>query len=152
MQLLKMRGIAAVSCGVLMTVFVLSGCGGDSGPELGTVKGKVTSGGQPLANATVTFVPAGQKGTTASGQTGADGTYELAYSLSRKGCEPGSYSVTITTASEDEDGNVTEEKVPAKYNASTELKAEVKSGSNTLDFALEAGSPAAKPAKAAKEE
>ena len=140
MQLLKLGKVIAASSCILMMVFVLAGCGGgDSGPELADVTGKVTLGGQPLANATVTFIPSGGDGTTASGTTGAEGDYELDYSLSKKGCQPGSYTVRITTAVEDDDGNLSEEKVPAKYNAETELKAEVKSGSNTVDFALESG-------------
>jgi hypothetical protein len=77
------------------------------------------------------------------GETDPQGRYELRHSRSRKGALVGSHKVRITTAieRENERGKIVRarERVPAKYNANTELVREVKSGSNTIDFALDSG-------------
>jgi hypothetical protein len=52
----------------------LVGCG-PSGPQLAQVKGKVTYRGQPLAGATVNFLP--EQGQLATGITDSSGEYKL---------------------------------------------------------------------------
>jgi len=117
------------------------GCGGY--PNLGRVSGKVTLGGQPLADAVVTFSPAAS-GSPSSGKTDSSGSYVLLYARGVRGAEAGEHSVTISTfsaANPDADPPVAEvpEKVPFKYRKPGELKATVKKGSQTIDFPLEPG-------------
>lgn len=132
----------------------LCGCSGSSGPELGKVSGTVRLDGQPLANASVRFTP--EKGAPSIGITDDQGNYELQYSSSRNGALVGNHIVRISThrhAGEDDDGNKTPavpEKVPAEYNVNAaqnpEMKREVKSGSNAIDFDLKAGGSVVQPA------
>lgn len=133
--------------GALKSLSILSllslacyGCGG-SGAKLGKVTGKVTLGGQPLADALVTFSPTG--GSPSAGRTAGDGTYTLIYSKRINGAVVGEHTVTISTyqpAMEDPPTPAVPEKVPFKYREEeSPQKVTVKSGSNTLDFSLEAG-------------
>ena len=46
--------------------------------------------------------------------------------------KPGKHTVTITTATEE----APEETLPAKYNTQTELSADVRDDSNTINFEL----------------
>ena len=128
---------------VLCAAFLLSaGCGG-SGPPLGKVTGQVTLDGQPLDRALVQFAPdAGGRGSFAT--TDEEGRYELIFTADSKGAVVGKHTVTITTASEEEYNEDTdettparEEILPARYHENTELTADVKSGGNTIDFPLE---------------
>jgi hypothetical protein len=48
---------------VLSLIFILSGCGGASGPKLTHVSGKVTLGGAPVPYGSIEFVPDQTKGT-----------------------------------------------------------------------------------------
>jgi len=128
----------------LVLLWALVGCGGggSDNPDLGSVTGTVTLDGKPLPNATVEFTPTGgEGGRPAVAVTDDDGEYELEYTPGNYGATPGSYQVVITTATTttDAEGNDVDvpEKLPAKYNANTELKAEVKAGSNKFDFALD---------------
>jgi hypothetical protein len=118
----------------------LGGCGG-SGAKLSKVTGKVTLGGQPLADALVTFSPSG--GSPSAARTGPDGTYTLIYSKGINGAVVGEHTVTISTfqpAMEDPPTPAVPEKVPFKYREEENpQKVTVKSGSNNLDFSLEAG-------------
>ena len=124
------------SCWLLaMGMLICSGCGGDSGPELFDVTGTVTLNGKPLPNAEVTFQP--KEGAPSFARTDDEGKYELKYSRDRYGALPGSHEVSITTAAEDDDGNVADELLPAKYNIDTELTANVTDEGNPIDFQLE---------------
>lgn len=122
------------------SVALLLGCGGGEGPELGSVEGTVTLDGDPLPNATVTFTPR-DGGRLSIGITDDDGHYELKHTPSRDGALIGKHRVTITTASSKTgaDGNDIEipEKLPANYNAETELERDVEAGSNEFDFELD---------------
>ena len=123
---------------ILVTCSVLW-CGGCS--DLANVTGKVTLDGAPLPNALVTFTPA--EGRASTGQTDQDGKYELSYTFDRLGAEVGSHTVRITSAASAESEAGPVETLPARYNADTELKAELKSGLNEVDFDLESGGPVA---------
>ena len=144
----------------LVTFFV--GCGGDSGPPLGTVTGKVTLYGKPYPKAIVTFSPEGG-GPAATSTTDENGDYEL-WSTGKKGAAVGNHLVSVVTISEpvstapvaatssDDPAYAAQssgggaaaykakkeekEKIPAKYNVSSDLKKEVKSGSNKIDLDL----------------
>ncbi len=126
-----------------------SGCGGSDGdqPDLGLVKGVVTFEGQPLSGASVTFMPV--SGRPAMAKTDDAGYYELIYIRNTPGCKTGLNKVVITSVSEEEDEMEAEgddalvtdagpakEKVPAKYNAETELEVDVQPGENAFDFDL----------------
>lgn len=128
--------VLRVSAAVLVLA-VIGGCsGGDDGkfkvPPLGTVKGTITLDGKPLADASVDFVPATARAST--GRTGIDGVYTLTYDESNKGAAVGEHVVKIRTKVE---AGPSPELVLAKYNERSELKATVKAGDNTLDFALQ---------------
>jgi len=116
----------------------IAGCGSDS--DLASVKGKVTLSGQPLEDAIVEFQPMSADGSSSSGRTDADGRYELMYTFDTPGVMPGQHVVTIRTTGTffDDDGNEIEreERVPAKYNTSTDLKRTVEPGSNTINLEL----------------
>jgi hypothetical protein len=133
-----------------LVLVLLAGCGGGDGDDLPreAVSGKVALDGQPLAEGAIQFLPEGgpdAKGPTVSGGAVIKGG---AYDISRaKGLTPGKYKVAITSAAP-ADAPAADaapgpapkpaaEKIPAKYNASSTLTAEVKSGGgNTFDFDL----------------
>jgi hypothetical protein len=124
--------------GTLLLIGAMVGCGNS---DLGSVEGTVRLNGQPLENARVTFTPVAG-GRPAAGKTDNQGRYELIFSRDDKGALIGEHAVSISTFSEHlaDDGETTEvvpEKVPARYNTNTELKAKVEGGANTLDFDLE---------------
>jgi hypothetical protein len=120
--------LAAVVC-------ALVGCDQGDLPDLAPVYGVVTLDGKPLANKQIIFAPA--KGRPSLGATDEDGAYELSYTAQIKGAIIGQHVVTITTPLP-EDGSLKDykETVPAKYNVKTELKADVTSGRNKLNFDL----------------
>lgn len=82
--------------GSLLTAWALGGCSGD-GRGLVTVQGQLTTQGQPLGNATVTFIPQeGTAGPGAVGQTDAAGRFSLIGSRrGARGCLPGDYRVRV---------------------------------------------------------
>ncbi len=121
----------------LVLMLSIAGCSGSSGdvPDLATVSGTVTMGGEPLSGASVEFESA--SGQVASGTTDASGRYELAYSGDAKGAEVGENTVRITTVLDFPAPADYQDPIPAKYNESSELKVTVEPGENTHDFALE---------------
>jgi hypothetical protein len=130
----------------IVVTCVLSGCG----PEYATVTGRVTLDGEPLPNATVSFMPEDEGGHPSFGRTEADGSYSLQETHRLDGALPGKYTVRITTYVE---GNpdvappipTVPERVPAKYNIETVLTEEVKPGENVLDFPLDSNGKIVQP-------
>jgi hypothetical protein len=128
-------------------LFAVVGCSGRPRNVARKVSGKVALGGQPLANALVTFTPA--NGSPSFGRTDAEGNYNLIWSSQRgrpiEGAQIGEHTVTITTFQFGDPTAKTPradvpEKVPYKYRVeSGQLTATVKPGANVVDFALEAG-------------
>jgi hypothetical protein len=112
----------------------LSGCGSADG--LGFVTGVVKMDGKPLANASVEFTPIDGKGLTSYGRTDKDGYYYMMASRTAEGSAVGRNRVKISTYEVIDNSRSIPETVPTKYNTSSELEAEVKSGSNTFDFDL----------------
>lgn len=115
----------------------IGGCGGSS--HLGPVMGTVSLDGKPLANAIVSFQPS--SGRRSEAITDSSGQYQLSYTADEQGALIGSHTVIISTAKQDwsEEQKVfitMPEQVPAKFNAKSELTAEVQPGSNTLNFEL----------------
>ncbi|QDT55260.1 hypothetical protein Pan44_33030 [Caulifigura coniformis] len=129
---------------VLVSQFL--GCG-SSGPELASVTGVITLDGKPLPKVGVVFRPLGSGASPAYGGTNRDGKYTLMFSRDSAGAMPGDYEVDLEvtkyTKSEIEqmkaDGNEPPPPVtlPKQYRQPGALKATVKSGVNTIDFALE---------------
>jgi hypothetical protein len=133
----------------LLGLMVACGCGGDGPdvPALGTVTGKVTTGGQPVVNAIVTFTPA-SGGRPSSGQTGTDGTYTLMYNVDNAGATIGQHTVMVTGAGESgdyegDDPSVTEDDEegegstgPADAASDGPIKKDVAAGPNTINIEL----------------
>lgn len=126
-----------------------AGCGeSDDIPDLGRVTGKVTLGGQPVAKATVQFLPKG--GRPSVGITDANGLYELGYVRNSKGAVLGLHTVRISTyqkADEDSGEPAAPETIPAKYNLSSTLSHEVKAGKNEFNFDLDGKAEVLQPNK-----
>jgi hypothetical protein len=125
----------------LIVVCLAIGCSGEKVPRLGRVTGTVTLDGTPVPDASVIF-DAAQPGESPSlGKTDASGTYELYYSRGHKGATIGEHPVYISTyqGKTDENPQAKKETIPAKYNGKSELKKEVKRGSNKIDFDLKSG-------------
>jgi hypothetical protein len=70
---------------IIVVTCVLSGCGS----EYATVTGRVTLDGEPLPNATVSFMPEAEGGRPSFGRTGADGGYSLHKTHRINGALPG---------------------------------------------------------------
>ena len=118
-----------------------AGCGGArdySTLQLVPVTGKITLDGAPLAGAQVHFQ--GSDGLGATGVTDSGGNYTLNYDSEQAGSPPGAKTVKITTAGAEEEGadpdNAVGEKVPARYNRQTTLKADVSATNSTFNFDL----------------
>jgi len=128
---------------VLFTaLFLTAGCDRGDRPELGTVSGTVTLDGRPLPYALLEFQP--ERGRISYGCTDSVGRYRLIYIRNIGGAKVGRHSVSISTLRQAEasgpDGKpipASPELVPKKYNTETTLRAEVKAGNNTFDFALQ---------------
>ncbi len=132
-------GGIAVLAAAAFVVGPITGCSGPSGPPTGAVHGKVTLDGKPLVDASVEFLPA--QGRPSAARTDEDGNYTLQYSVSQAGAVVGTHTVRITTGGERPDpatGAMKKfpELVPAKYNANSQLQAEIKPGDNELNFEL----------------
>jgi hypothetical protein len=135
---------------VLVFAALLAGCESRvdySGLGLVEVTGQVTMDGQPLPGVTVRFE--GPPNRFADGKTDDKGSYRLMYDSNQAGCLPGEKKVRIMSGSvgegsdeggpvEGADGRVApvKQSIPAKYNNSSELQANVSPSSKTFDFEL----------------
>lgn len=129
----------------LLLAAVMAGCGG-GGPKRYAVTGTVTLKGQNLDKGNIMFAPAEGSGT----QQGAEivnGSYQLA---AKDGLLPGKYKVSISSPEGGASGGAIDlpgdpaeakpatEKIPEKYNAKTELTADITAGGeNKFDFKLD---------------
>jgi hypothetical protein len=137
-----MRGNVTVTTLLVATLACAYGCGANDGPQ--AVSGSVTYRGKPLTHGTVTFLTTSGAPGPAAGALVTDGRFEVP---AARGLEPGTYRVAISAP---EPGGVltreekaagaspkARESLPAKYNAATELTAEVRAGAeNRFDFDL----------------
>ena len=119
---------------------VVVGCGGPPSdqPDLGSVSGKVTVGGEPLANAQVTFTPTGE-GRPSSDVTDSSGNYDLQYTLDSSGAAIGEHVVTIGLVADEEDyesDNADESGGLPPAASDRSIKKTVEAGSNTIDIEL----------------
>jgi hypothetical protein len=147
---MRASAVAKLRSTVWLVSVVLAGCGspGDNLPRE-PVSGTVTLDGKPLERGTISFQPDSALPTAAAVPITA-GSYSMARA---EGLVPGTYRVLIsstppavvtidpTTGMPPPPGKPTpppKELLPAKYNASSTLSAEVKAGAaNRFDFALE---------------
>ena len=127
----------------LLALFLsLAGCGGAGGGKA-AVTGTVTLDGQPVSAGTVTFVKS-EGGAVREGAVVRDGAFEAKI-------PPGTYRVEVTGQKvtgkrkqkgfdgKDEELVITEEMFPARYNTQSELREEIKSGTNTVKLDLKSG-------------
>lgn len=130
---MKFSGTTSILFG---TALLAMGCGGSSDrPDLGIVTGVVTMDGAPTGDLLVTFIP--DTGRPSSGVTDAQGQYELEYIGSSIGAKLGHHQVQITTLDIGEPNRPTQELIPRKFNADSEISAEVTADGNRFDFALQ---------------
>lgn len=131
-----------LTCGTVVMLGGLvfsSGCGSQDGPTLGSVYGKVTLEGEPLAGVIVNFSP--ENGGRASfGVTDDDGNYQLRFSSRRKGALPGQHRVRIHPNGVEAEDVIPEEewesKVPQHYSGKSYLNRSVEKGSNEINLEL----------------
>jgi hypothetical protein len=87
------------SLALVFCVVTVVGCGDGNKLKTYVVKGKITLEGEPLEGAQVIFTPVqeGGEARSASGTTGADGTYTLQTQEGEPGAgtTPGEYKVTV---------------------------------------------------------
>ena len=125
-----------LTVGIALTI----GCNKSERPPLGTVRGTVTLDGEPLDGAIVSFSPT-EGGRVSQDRTDPKGGFNLIYIGTTRGAKTGKHAVRITTAYESADASGQmvehEEVVPKRYNGKdTELSADIKPGSNTVNFDL----------------
>jgi hypothetical protein len=121
---------------VVLVIGYAAGCQGSSE---GTLHGRVTLNGQPVASGAITFTPVDGQTATASCLI-KDGQYTARVPVAK-------HKVTITSpqaekgaktpASTLEDGPAVHETIPEKYNTKTELMVEVQPGTHEHAFDLE---------------
>ena len=134
----RLRGLFLATVGL-----TLAGCGA-TGPGMAQVTGKVTYGGKPVPKGLVSFVPAAPGGRNATGQIDEAGNYRLQTENPGDGALTGDYNVSIAARDDVVLDFIPKKPVPPKYlvpakyenPATSDLKATVKSGSNTVDFDL----------------
>jgi hypothetical protein len=138
----------------IVAVATSAGCGGGDGLPRKAISGKVTLDGQPLEDATISFQPAGGGETTSAAAQVSAGSFSVSQA---DGLVPGKYRVSVSALKEvhrkgtgkktqdsvtgeivqDVDATVTKESLPARFNAQTELTADVTDvGPNEFTFAV----------------
>lgn len=119
---------------LVLLALAIAGCGRHDLdlPELGRVQGTVTLDGKPIRNAAVGFYPL-SGGREALAIIDREGHYDLAIVDGDRGAETGMNEVKVFWP----EGLRPTAKIPAKYNAKSELQFEVKPGKNVYDIVLE---------------
>jgi hypothetical protein len=132
-------------------LLLATGCGSNR-PAVAPVRGSITIDGRPVTVGRIMFYP--KEGRAATAPINPDGTYVLTTFDAEDGALPGMHKVTVISTElvapppprPDEeykvDGKMPIVKwlVPQRYSDPTtsDLKAEVKSQANTIDFGLKA--------------
>lgn len=121
------------------------GCG-PTGPQMGSVSGKVTFNGKPVTKGMVTFVSSEPNRPNATGMLQSDGSYSLNTPEHGSGALVGEYKVAVSGKDPDAYNQVVapgepmkiESSIPAKFENpdSSGLTAKVVSGSNMHNFDL----------------
>lgn len=134
--------------GLLLTLALTAGCGGQAGPETIPVTGSITMAGQPVPEAVVVFTPKNSDDPSvlaAQAETDADGRFQMRTYLGeddyKAGIQPGEYAVTVTKLEVVQDmTRQPKHLLPKKFSLpnSTPLSATVTAGGeNQFDFALD---------------
>lgn len=122
-----------------VTVLLPIGCGGGSDKIVGKVTGRVTYLGEPVTSGIV-YLNSSQTGAGGMGKLGENGEFAIVEPI-----ETGEYRVTVTPPPPPDPiaGQATPPQpkvlnIPEKYRteSSTDLKATIEEGDNTLDFDL----------------
>ncbi len=117
---LRIHGVHLVA----VLALVLAGCGRRAVP----VQGVVTLDGEPLAGATVVFMPDGG-GRPANGYTAADGMFQLTTFQPNDGALPGTYRVLVQKTEAQKDQTAAElsalQRAKAKFEGKTLQKSRV---------------------------
>lgn len=127
---------------VIFAAALSAGCSGSP-----RIEGTVTLGNQPVDEGTITFFPEGSR------DAGVNASAEIKngkYSIDSPNLKPGSYRVEIywfkktgkQVKNTNDPGTMideTKQVVPDEYNRNTKLKADLKSGANTVNFELTYG-------------
>ena len=138
-------------CWLLLGICI-AGCGGDSGPERAVVFGKVTLDGAPVTEGSIAFIPMGQTTGPTAGASIQAGEYRTpagtgpvlgshrveitAYKTGQRREVPGVGGATTGPSGTSVVAEV-EMYIPERYNKSSNLTVDVKSGRNQHDFKLE---------------
>ena len=123
---LRTRGIPLV----IVLLVGLAGCGGKG---ITPVRGVVTLEGEPLAGATVLFMPEDEEeGRPATGFTSADGSFQLMTFKVNDGALPGTYRVLIQKTEASKDPQAAERAAMERAKAKIEEKALQKRRKPTL--------------------
>ena len=128
-----------LGCMLLMSAVACAGCGQQA--KKGAVSGKVTLDGQPLATGLIRFMPSDGGTATADGQI-KDGEFNVSVPPGEKRISISAQKVVGKKPSQMPGSpmvDVTEEIVPARFNAQTTLTHTVTLGLQQKDFELKTG-------------
>ena len=110
-------------------------------PSVGHVSGTIKMDGKPLPGIMVAFFP--EKGRPAAGVADEQGRYELRYTSDVEGSIIGPSTVHLTWET-----GASGPAIPDRYGLNhSELKADVKPGSNVFDFDIQSNVTETKPGK-----
>jgi hypothetical protein len=144
MRIARLNLLSAM-CPIAAALTMYLGCSSDQN----TIEGAITFDGQPVERGSITFEPASGAGPSAGG-TIENGRYKF----DAEGVTPGEMIVRISgvrptgkkieAGPPEPPGTLVDEVrpyIPAAYNEQSTLKAQVKAGKVTQDFALESRPP-----------
>ncbi len=118
---------------LLLLCLGLSSCSsGGSGVQREKVIGKVTLNNEALEGAIIIFESVGS-GISSFGVTDTEGRYVIKSRQDEPGAPIGKYVVKISKQDEELAG---QELIPVKYNAKSELTADIKASDNQINFDL----------------
>jgi hypothetical protein len=116
MKCIRIRGVWNRSAAAVSLVIFL-GCGSSDAPKLAPVTGSVAFNGQPVAGATVSFIPENANGRMATGVTDKDGKFQLSTNAINDGAVIGEHKILVVK-SESGGGPATVEKWDPKVDIS----------------------------------
>lgn len=121
----------------LFLLILTTGCGD---PTRAKVTGTVTIDGKPISGGMIEFRPEAQDGPTAGVGIGPDGTYKTETATGRMVVViEGTKVVGQRKAYDTPDSpmiDVVKSYIPARYNRKSELRVDLKAGTNVCDFDL----------------
>lgn len=141
LDLLSRRSLLVCTVHVSACVLFFCGCSNEDSNRA-SVSGTVTFNGEPLADGSIVFLPAGGNGGPSAGDTIQEGKYSIGV---KKGPMVGTNRVEIVAVRETGKmvtyGNGPEMAerisfIPAKYNEESELIEDLKPGRNEINFKL----------------